>query len=93
MIRRKAAIALEYGATARAPIVTAKGQDDLAERIIEEARRRGIFIAEDPALLNLLGRLEVDEEIPLECYTAVAVVLAWAYRLRGVAPDSSRRST
>lgn len=85
-MRRKSAIALEYGASTNAPIVTAKGHDELAERIIEEARRRGIFIAEDPVLLGLLSRLELDEQIPVECYTAVAVVLAWAYRLRGMVP-------
>lgn len=90
-MRRKSAIALEYGEHTRAPIVTAKGHDELAERIIEEARRRGVFIAEDPVLLGLLARLEVDEQIPVECYTAVAVVLAWAYRLRGMIPDEPAR--
>jgi len=34
------------------------------------------------ALVTLL-----DEQIPVECYAAVAVVLAWAFRLRGVVPD------
>jgi flagellar biosynthesis protein len=90
-MRRKSAIALEYGANARAPVVTAKGHGELADRIIEEARRRGIFIAEDPVLLGLLARLEVDEQIPVECYTAVAVVLAWAYRLRGMVPGEPRK--
>lgn len=89
-MRRKSAIALEYGAQTRAPIVVAKGSGELGERIIEEARRRGVFIAEDPQLLELLAQLETDEEIPVECYTAVAVILAWAYRLRGMVPDKGR---
>lgn len=83
---RKSAIALEYGAQTKAPIVVAKGTGALAERIIEEARGRGVFIAEDPELMALLAHLEMDDRIPVECYTAVAVVLAWAYRLRGMVP-------
>ncbi|MEN9775334.1 MAG: Flagellar biosynthetic protein FlhB [Pseudomonadota bacterium] len=86
MKRGKSAIALEYGGQTQAPIVVAKGSGDIAERIIEEARKRGVFIAEDPKLLDLLAQLEMDQEIPVECYTAVAVVLAWAYRLRGELP-------
>jgi flagellar biosynthesis protein len=86
MKRPKSALALEYGAQYQAPIVTAKGNGEIAELIIEEARKRGVFIAEDPQLFELLAQLETDQEIPVECYTAVAVVLAWAYRLRGVVP-------
>jgi flagellar biosynthesis protein len=85
-MRRKQAIALEYGRR-DAPIVVAKGSDEIAERILAEARRHGIFIAEDPQLLATLSRLELDEQIPVECYAAVAVVLAWAFRLRGISPE------
>ena len=70
------AVALAYGKNP-IPVVTAKGDDDLALRIIEEARKQGVFISEDPQLLALLSRLEVDQEIPQELYTAVAVVLSW----------------
>ena len=72
-------------------MVVAKGSDEIAERILEEARRHGIFIAEDPQLLATLARLELDDQIPVECYAAVAVVLAWAFRLRGVTPDLTGR--
>jgi len=85
-MRRKQAIALEYGRR-DAPIVVAKGSDEIAEKILEEARRHGIFVAEDPQLLATLSRLELDEQIPVECYAAVAVVLAWAFRLRGISPE------
>jgi flagellar biosynthesis protein len=85
-MRKKQAIALEYGRR-DAPIVVAKGSDEIAEKILEEARRHGIFIAEDPQLLATLSRLELDEQIPVECYAAVAVVLAWAFRLRGISPE------
>ena len=85
-MRKKHAIALEYGRR-DVPVVVAKGSDEIAERILEEARRHGIFVAEDPQLLATLSRLELDDQIPVECYAAVAVVLAWAFRLRGITPD------
>jgi len=91
MNRRRQAIALEYGMNLT-PVVTAKGQDELAERIIEEARRHGVYVAEDPQLLNLLSRLDVDTQIPPELYTAVAVILSWVYWLKGMTPGDEKRS-
>lgn len=86
----KEAVALEYGRH-KTPVVIAKGQDDVAERIIEEARRHGVYVAEDPQLLRLLSRLEVDTEIPPELYTAVAVILSWVYWLKGMTPGDEKR--
>ena len=72
------------------PVVTAKGDDDLAWRMIDEARKQGVFISEDPQLLALLSRLDVDQEIPQELYTAVAVVLSWVYWLKGMRPGDEK---
>ena len=72
------------------PVVTAKGEEDLAWRMIEEARKQGVFISEDPQLLALLSRLNVDEEIPRELYTAVAVVLSWVYWLKDMRPGDEK---
>ncbi|MDB3966897.1 EscU/YscU/HrcU family type III secretion system export apparatus switch protein, partial [Porticoccaceae bacterium] len=83
-IRR--AIALEYGHNP-APILSAKGEDDMAEAIIAEAKKRGVHIAEDPQLAALLSQLEIKEEIPENLYVAVAVVLSWAYWLKGMEPE------
>jgi flagellar biosynthesis protein len=87
---RKQAVALEYGLNS-APMVTAKGDADVAEDIIAEARRRGVYVAEDPELLALLSRLELGEEIPPQLYTAVAVVLSWAYWLKGMRPGDEKK--
>ncbi len=87
---RKQAVALEYGLNP-APVVTAKGDAAVAEDIIAEARRRGVHVAEDPELLALLSRLELGEEIPAQLYTAVAVVLSWAYWLKGMRPGDEKR--
>ena len=83
------AVALAYGNNP-VPVVTAKGEEDLAWRMIEEARKQGVFISEDPQLLALLSRLNVDEEIPRELYTAVAVVLSWVYWLKDMRPGDEK---
>jgi len=85
----KQAIALEYGQR-ETPVLSARGSGELAERIIEEARRRGVYIAEDPQLVSLLGQLEVDQAVPEQLYAAVAVILSWAYWLRGMVPGDEK---
>jgi len=86
---RKQAVALAYGQNPT-PVVTAKGDEALAERIVREARAHGVLIAQDPQLVQLLSRLEVDQEIPTELYTAVAVVLSWVYWLQGMRPGDEK---
>jgi flagellar biosynthesis protein len=86
----KEAIALEYGHR-QTPVISAKGEDDLALRIIEEAQRHGVYVAEDPQLLALLSRVDLDKEIPPELYTAVAVILSWVYWLKGMRPGDEKR--
>ena len=88
---RRQAVALEYGMNTT-PVVTAKAEDDLAERLIEEARQQGVYVTEDPQLVALLSRLEVDQEIPPEVYTAVAVILSWVYWLKGMRPGDEKRA-
>ena len=70
------AVALEYGKRA-VPVMTAKGQNEVADLIIEEAKKQGIHIAEDPQLVALLGQLELNTEIPESLYVAVSVILSW----------------
>ena len=91
MTHRKQAIALEYGPNT-VPVVVAKGDDELALRMIDEARRQGVYVTQDPQLLALLSRLNVDQEIPAELYTAVAVILSWVYWLNGMRPGDEKRA-
>ena len=81
----KKAIALEYGKN-RAPVVTAKGEEEAALEMIAQAREYGVYVTEDPKLLALLSRLKVDQEIPPELFTAVSVILSWVYWLKGMRP-------
>ena len=79
--RQKMAAAIEYD-TARdpAPRVTAKGQGIVAEKILALAREHNIPIKSDPVLVNMLSQLDIDQQIPVELYKAVAEILAFFYR-------------
>ncbi|MDH4134271.1 MAG: EscU/YscU/HrcU family type III secretion system export apparatus switch protein [Gammaproteobacteria bacterium] len=76
------AVALYYSGQG-APRITAKGQGYIAEEILALAREHHIPLKEDTALVNLLARLELNEEIPEKLYIAVAEVIAFAWRLQG----------
>lgn len=82
---RRSAIALTYEGVS-APKVSATGDDELADAIVREAQAQGVFVTRDPALASALSQLRLDEEIPDELFTAVAIVLSWAYWLRGLEP-------
>lgn len=76
------AVALRYDANRdQAPKVIAKGDRLLADRIIALAEEHGIAVQEDPDLVGLLAKLDVESEIPESLYAAVAEVLAFVYRL------------
>ncbi len=84
---RRRAVALKYdGSRDSAPRIAAKGQGKLAERIIELARQHGVPIKEEPSLVEILSRLDLNQEIPPETYVVVARILAWAYQLNGKTP-------
>lgn len=83
------AVALEYGNRA-APVVSAKAEAEQAQRMIDEAMRLGVHLARDPQLVAVLSKLDTDEEIPREVYSAVAVILSWVYWLKGMRPGDER---
>jgi flagellar biosynthesis protein len=75
------AAALEYDSERdAAPRVVARGRAAVAEKIIALAREHNIPIHSDPGLVQLLSRLEIDEQIPVEIYRAVAEILAFVYQ-------------
>jgi len=64
-----------------APRVTAQGRGLIAQKIIEIAAENGIPIKNDPDLIQVLSKLNVGAEIPVELYRAVAEILAFVYSL------------
>lgn len=77
------AVALRYGAKDVAPVVVAKGHDEVALRIRAEGRRWGVPILENRALARALdAQVPVGRPIPQVHFAAVAQVLAFVYRLK-----------
>lgn len=66
-----------------APRVTAKGGGGVAERIIALARAHGIPVKDDPDLVEVLSKLDLEQEIPAELYVVVAELLAFVYAVNG----------
>lgn len=78
----KKAIALRYdNDKENAPKVIAKGKGLVAEEIVEAAKKHEIHIQEDPALIELLSKIEIHQQIPEELYEAVAEIFAFIYKL------------
>lgn len=86
------AIALKYEeGVDNAPIVIAKGLDYLARKIKEVARENKIEIVENKPLAQALYNLcEIDDEIPVEFYQAVADILVYVYRRKNLRREGSR---
>lgn len=80
------AVALKYDQSVMAaPTVVAKGAGEIAERIKGLAREHGVPVVENKGMAQLLYRtVKLDSPIPETLYRAVAEVLAYVYRLKGV---------
>lgn len=78
------AVAIKYDAeTAKAPIVLAKGEDYLAQKIREAAKEHNIEIVENKPLARMLyANVDIGAEIPPELYQAVAEILAMVYNMK-----------
>lgn len=78
------AVALRYeDGRMRAPVVVAKGADEVAARIREIAEQHRVPLFEAPPLARALHRtVELGQEIPPRLYAAVAQILSWIYQVR-----------
>ncbi len=77
------AVALRYRPEVdAAPIVLAKGQDELALRIVKVAEDAGVAVMENvPLARQLYAQVDLNQEIPQELYGAVAEVLVYIFKL------------
>lgn len=73
---RPLAVALHYEEP-DAPRVVAVGRGKVAERIIESAREHGVPLEVNAPLAEALSTVELETEIPVELYGAMAVILAF----------------
>ena len=76
---KKIAVALQYDDEAT-PVVTAKGAGTVAEQIEKLAREAGVPIEHNPMMAEALSQIEIDQEIPIELYQAVAVLIGFIMR-------------
>ena len=78
-------VAIKYERFAmEAPQVTAKGQDEIAFRIREVAKENNVPVLENKPLARaLFAEVKVGDEIPVQYWEMVSIVLSEVYRLEG----------
>ncbi|MDY0124048.1 flagellar biosynthesis protein FlhB [Sulfurimonas sp.] len=77
------AVAIKYDEQkSHAPIVVAKGMDNIAQQIKKVARENNVHIVQNPPLArSLYAQVDLDRPIPSELFAAVAEVLAYVYKM------------
>jgi flagellar biosynthesis protein len=87
------AAALQYNKEKdAAPRLTARGHGSVAEKIVALAHQHGIPIHSDADLIEVLDRVEIDTEIPLEVYAVVAEVFAFLYKVNAAKAGQGMQS-
>ena len=83
------AVALQYKMeTMDAPVVVAKGLDNLALRIKALAEENDVPVVENPPLARaLFASVEIDQAIPPEHFKAVAEVIGYVMQLKNQSPS------
>ncbi|SUY46312.1 type III secretion exporter [Clostridium putrefaciens] len=77
MKKTRKAAAIKYDQSYDAPMVTAKGMGDIADKIIEKAEESDVPIVYNKELADLLNNVDVGEFIPSELYEAIAEIIAY----------------
>jgi flagellar biosynthesis protein len=73
------AVALTYEEP-HAPRVVAVGRGEIGQRIIDTARQHGVPLEANAPLAEALSTIELETEIPLELYAAVATIIGFIMR-------------
>ncbi len=84
------AVALAYDPNGdTAPVLLAKGADELAARIRAEAEKHGVEIFSAPPLARALYfTTEIEQTVPEDLYYAVAQVIAYVFNLASIRPGA-----
>ncbi len=86
------AVALKYEQGMGAPVCVAKGQDNIALKIREVAYRHAIPVVQNPPLARALFKsVDIDQEIPVEHYKAVAELIGYVMKLKNSARNQGFR--
>ena len=82
--KRTVAVALNAGPDrSSVPKVTAAAHGALAKQLLEIAFANGVPVREDADLAEVIAALEVESEIPVAAFAAIAEILSYVYRLNG----------
>ena len=71
-------------------VFLAKGQGQIAEKIIQIALDNNIEIRRDEDLLQILKAVDINEEIPVEAFAAVAEIISYIYQQNGKELNASQ---
>ena len=67
----------------------ATGRGWFAEKILEIAFANDVKVREDPDLAEMLAAVDLDSEIPVEAFIAVAEILRYVYAANGTTPNEA----
>jgi len=81
--RQKAVALKDSNSLIAKPRVVASGQGTFAEQILQIAWANNIKVREDADLVEILTAIDIDSEIPIEAFAAVAEILTYLYRANG----------
>jgi flagellar biosynthetic protein FlhB len=86
------AVALKYEQGMGAPICVAKGQDNIALKIRDVAYQHAVPVVQNPPLARALFKsVEIEQEIPVEHYKAVAELIGYVMKMRNSAKNGTSR--
>jgi flagellar biosynthesis protein len=87
-VREPAKVAVALGCpleSKQAPKVLASGRGAVAEQILNIAFAQGVRVREDADLAQLLAAVDIDSEIPVQAFAAVAEILVYVWRANSAA--------
>ena len=82
--KEKTAVAVAYNPGEVAPKILAVGKGEVAERIIETAKKNDVPFYQDNKLAETLSRLQIGDTIPPELYEVVAEILVFVDDMDGM---------
>ncbi len=74
------------------PQVSQRASGSVAEQILALAEEQGLYIHQDPELLERLAVLQDGDPIPPALFVIIAEILAYSYVLQGQMPEHWRRA-
>ena len=81
-LKTKKAVALGYNRQKdNSPKVVATGSGEIAKNIINLAKSHNIPIKEDADLVEVLSKVDLNQEIPPNLYKAVAEIFSFLYKM------------